>query len=74
MLAVSRPYQKFEFYTASDLPRLRSRSANPLPQAHPFWGFTEVPDQPEDDLPESFGRQLERVMGKLRFPRGGGAW
>jgi hypothetical protein len=74
MFAVSRPYQKFECYTSSDLPRLRSQSARPVPRPHPYWGFTEVPDDPDDDLPESLSRQLDRAFGKLRFRRGGGAW
>jgi hypothetical protein len=73
MLALSRPYQKMEVYTIRDLSRLRSRSAGPIPRAHPYWGFTEVPDD-ENEVPESLSRQLERHMGKLRWPRGGGAW
>ena len=73
MLALCRPPQKFEWYSIRDLPRLRSQSAEPIPPAHPYWGFTEVPDG-DDEPPMSLSRQLDRCMGKLRWPRGGGAW
>jgi len=73
MLALSRPYQKFECYTISDLPRLRSQVGRPIPGANTYGGVNEVPDR-DDESSESFSRQLERHIGKLRWRRGGGAW
>lgn len=73
MLALCRPPQKIEWISVRDLRRLRSRSAGPIPRAHPYWGFTEVPDG-DDEPPMSLSHQLDRYIGKLRWPRGGGAW
>jgi hypothetical protein len=73
MLALCKPYQKFEYFTVRDLPRLSAQSGSPTPRAHPYWGFSEVPGD-HDEIPESMSRQLDRLMGKLRWPRGGGCW
>jgi hypothetical protein len=57
MLALCRPYQKFEFYSIRDLQH-RSRSAGPDPRENPYWSFTELGD--DDD-----GVDKRRSLGGL---------
>jgi hypothetical protein len=59
MLALSKPYQKFEYTPVRDVYAQRISGDRP-------WH--------DDDVPESLSRQLDRIMGKLRWPRGGGCW
>jgi hypothetical protein len=48
MLALCKPPPKYEYFSARDRRRLQSTSAGTLERDHPFWGFTEVPDDDED--------------------------
>jgi hypothetical protein len=59
MLALSKPYQKLEYIPVSA-----------------FYAQRPSADRPsrDDDVPESRSRQLDRIMGKARWPRGGGCW
>ena len=71
MLALCRPYQKFEYYSIRDLPRLRSKSTERAAVTiHPYFGF--------DDLGEDDGiDQRDRWAGsveKRRWPRGRVGW
>jgi hypothetical protein len=66
MLALCRPYQKFEFQSIRDHQQRRSKSAGPDPRANPYWGFEEVSDDNEDDL--------ALRLGPRRWPRGRVAW
>jgi hypothetical protein len=60
MLATGRPYRKLEVYTSRDLARLRSQSG--------------ITDSYQDEVPESRRRQLQRLLGRPNWPRGGGIW
>jgi hypothetical protein len=59
MLALSRPYQKMEYIPVRSFRPCRNPADRP--------GY-------DDDVPESLRRQLDRIMGTLRWPRGGGCW
>jgi hypothetical protein len=59
MLALGKPLPVFDFYSIRDLPRLSGRSPEHLhaAEAHPFWGFTEVPyDEKYPSLPRRWPR------------------
>jgi hypothetical protein len=52
MLALGKPRAVIEFYSIRDLQRLGGRSSErsrALEKGHPFWGFTEVPYDDEED-------------------------
>jgi phage terminase large subunit len=55
MLALCKPPQKYEWHSIRELGRFRSdtndKSAPKGPPPHPFWGFTEVPSDPAEDMP-----------------------
>jgi hypothetical protein len=63
MLALCKPPQKYEWHSIRELGLFRSDtndcSAPKGPPPHPFWGFTEVPSDPAEDM------RLPR-----RWPRG----
>jgi hypothetical protein len=67
MLAISRPYQKFEFYSIRDLPRLKSERTRIADYGSSYsargFGFREVGDDDgyDDDRPSRY---------RFRWPRG----
>ena len=61
MLALCKPYQKFEFYPIRDLPRRRWKSTEQ------FFGFADLGD--DDDYDDQRDPWAGWV-GKPRWPRG----
>jgi phage terminase large subunit len=56
MLALSKPYQKFEFYSIRDFQHGRSKSTESTSRAnHPFFGFAERGDDHGDDERDPLG-------------------
>jgi phage terminase large subunit len=55
MLALCKPPQKYEWHSIRELGRFRSntneKSALKGPAPHPFWGFSEKPSDPAEDMP-----------------------
>jgi hypothetical protein len=65
MLALCKPPQKYEYYTARDLPLLRSKSVVATDsEPHPYWGFREVfRNHDDDDYPVRRGRWRRKWDG-----------
>jgi hypothetical protein len=70
MLALCRPYEKFEFQSIRDLQHRRSRYAGPDFREHPYWGFTDLGDDDEVDERDPWAGWV----GKRRLPRGRVCW
>ena len=71
MLALGKPYQKFEFYTIHDLRRLTSKSTGPASvMSHPYFGFDDLGDDDGDDERDPWAG----LVGKRRWPRGRVCW
>lgn len=54
MLALCKPPQKYEWHSIRELGRFRSdtndKTAPKGPPPHPFWGFSEKPSDPAEDM------------------------
>jgi len=71
MLALGKPYEKFEFYTIRDLRRLTSKSTERTAVAiHPFFGFNDLGEDDGDDERDA----LAAWVGKRRWPCGRVCW
>jgi len=71
MLALCKPYQKFEFHSISELEQRRAKSTVQASRAnHPFFGFADLGDDDGDDERDAWAG----FAGKLRLPRGRVCW
>jgi phage terminase large subunit len=68
MLALCKPYQKFEWYSLRDRQRRQSKSAGPRPRE--IGGFFELGDDDGVDEHDPWAGWV----GKARWPRGRGCW
>jgi hypothetical protein len=70
MLALCRPYHKFELYSIRDLQQRRSKSAGPSPGANSYLGFTDLGEDDEVEVRDPW----HGWVGKARWPRGPVCW
>ncbi len=70
VLALCRPYQKFEFQSIRDHEHRKSKSTGPTARAHPYWGFTDLGEDDEVEVRDPW----HGWVGKARWPRGRTCW